>query len=346
MHPKLGVGIAMTTCVLASTCAAQSQLQIYGTVDLGIGLIATQPPGAPSAPIAKVRGVHNGGLQTSYIGFRGIEDLGGGYRARFQMESFVRADTGQFGRFDANQARGADPMWSRESFVALGGAFGEVRLGNNLSPTWIAMVQTSAMGANAVFSPGFRQLFNTSTRGLSEADTALVNSVKYLSPTAGGVSGSLAVQLAEGSGGTTYSADIGYRSGPLFMTAAISTVRHAAQPNPAGTRDQDMVLVGTTYDFGIVKAFGQYSTINNDRLASKDKVPHFGVVIPAGTGRFQLAHAQDATTRASVTTKRTTTSAGYIHALSKRTELYGFLMRDKVSVGTADSWIVGVRHQF
>jgi predicted porin len=334
-----------------TTGAASAQVQLYGTIDLGVGQIETQPPGPPNAAIVLARGVHSGAMQTSYIGLRGSEDLGGGLRARFQIESFMRADIGQPGRFDASPTSSPDPFWSRESYVALGNELGEIRLGSNAHPTWIAMIQTSALGSNSVFSPGFRQLFNGGTRGRSEVDTAMVNSVKLQSAAFAGFSGNVTVQAGEGSGsGANYSAQVGWRNGPLYITAAMSTIRHAAVPNLPGAREQDIALVGASYDFGVAKVFGQYTTIDNARLGSDDKVPHVGFTVPLGAGTIQFARAEDrnrtAVGTATVTTRRTTTSAGYVHGLSKRTELYAFVMQDKVATGVADSQVVGIRHTF
>ena len=186
-----GGAACLAVCISAQ---AQSQVQIYGTFDAAVGRIETQPPGPPTAAIVSVKGVFSGGMQTSYIGFRGTEDLGGGLTARFQVETFFRGDTGQTGRFDASPTGGADYFWSRESFVALGGSFGEVRLGNNGNPAWVTMLQTNALGSNSVFSPSFRQLFNGGTRGRSEVDTGLVNSVKFVSPVVAGFEASAAIQ--------------------------------------------------------------------------------------------------------------------------------------------------------
>ena len=340
-------GAFTAATLLLAAASVQAQVQVYGILDLAVGQIETQPPGAPSAPIVTVKGVHSGGLTTSYWGIRGTEDLGGGLKARFQIESFIRMDTGQNGRFDASPGGAADFYWSREAYVALGNEYGEIRLGTNGHPTWVAMIQSSAMGGNSVFSPGFRQLFNGGTRGRSEVDTAMVNSVKYQSPAWAGFSGNVAVQAGEGSGtGASNSVQLAYRGGPLFVTAAMSNIRHAALPNLAGVRHQDIRLIGASYDLGVVKLFGQYSTFDNARLNTKDKVPHVGLTVPFGLGVFQLAFADDKITSATAVTHRKTTSAGYIYSLSKRTDLYTFVMQDKVSVGTAESYVAGIRHAF
>jgi predicted porin len=351
-------GPTLLTCLcalapLAVQAQVPAQVQIYGTVDLAVGQINTQPPGAPNAAIVKVKGVHSGAMQTSYWGLRGSEDLGGGLRARFVLESFMRVDTGVNGRFDASPTSGADAYWSREAFVALGGDFGEVRMGNNGNPTWVALIQSSAMGGNSVFSPGFRQLFNGGSRGRSEVDTSMVNSIKYQSPTLAGWSANVAVQAGEGSGtGASHSLQVAYRSGPLFLTLAESQIRHAAVPNLPGVRHQDVTLIGGSWDFGVAKVFGQWVRIKNTRLDSRDSVPHVGLTVPAGAGVFQLAYGDDkirsnVSLASASTAHRKTTSGGYVYSLSKRSDLYGFLMRDKLPVvGNADSYVLGIRHQF
>lgn len=275
--------------------------------------------------------------------------MGGGFRARFQLESFIRVDTGATGRFDATPGAGADPFWARQSIVALGGPFGEVRLGGNGNPTWITSIQTDALGANSLFAPSFRQLYNGGTRGKAEVDTTLTNSVMYVSPVIGGVTGMMAVQANEGSGtGANYSGSIGWRGGPNFIGASYSQIRNAPVPNLPGARHQNMLLVGGAYALGPVRLFGQYTTIDNTRLANKDKVLNLGVAASIGVGELQLGSSQDKTTdnASGASAKRTTTSLGYVYPLSKRTDLYAFAMTEKVAVGTGNSYATGVRHAF
>ena len=53
--------------------------------------------------------VSGGGMSTSYWGLHGAEDLGNGYKAIFTLESFFRAQNGQFGRFQATRSSHATP---------------------------------------------------------------------------------------------------------------------------------------------------------------------------------------------------------------------------------------------
>ncbi|HEU0199990.1 MAG TPA: porin, partial [Burkholderiaceae bacterium] len=84
---------ALIACALAPAAYAQStQVSVYGILDVaarrasGLAEFAASP-GSTST-------VTSGVNSTSRIGFRGSEDLGGGLRALFQLESGINADTG------------------------------------------------------------------------------------------------------------------------------------------------------------------------------------------------------------------------------------------------------------
>lgn len=332
--------------LIGATAQAQTTpLSFYGTMDLGVGKLASQPPGPPNAPVSSVTGVHNGGVQTSYFGLRGTEDLGDGLKAKFQLESFIRADTGASGRFNP-PGPPQDPFWSRAAWVGLEGGFGELRLGNNTNPSWLANVFTSAMGSNSLFSPSFRQQYNGSTRGHMAQDTGLTNSLSYSSPMLAGTVVTVNVQASEGTGsGNNLNASVVHRSGPLLLAAAGARVRHVPSPDPAGALDEQFVMLGASYDLKVVKLFAQYTDFKDTLGNLKIKTPHIGLTASVGTGELQLAWAEGKTSGAA-SSKRTTTSTGYVHPLSRRTQLYLMVASDKLSVGTANSYMTGIRHTF
>lgn len=339
----LGIAIICGTAQ-AQPSAPGSTVQLYGTIDLAFGQQSSQPPGPPNAPIRRVSAVHNGGVQTSYLGFRGSEDLGGGLKANFQMESFFRADTGASGRFGPAPAQ--DPLFSRSSWLGLQGGFGDIKLGNSSNPAWLAMIFTSAMGSNSTFSPSFRQQYNGATRANNGLDTTLSNSIVYTTPRLGGVVGTVAYQSKQASlGSNNFVASLVYRDGPMVMAIAATKVGHAASPSTPGLLDQNLLLLGGSYDLKVVKVFGQYSTLDNDLAKRKHKMPHIGLTAPLGNGEFQMAWAKDDVS-GSTNSSRKTLSLGYIYNLSKRSSLYGMAASDKVTVGTAKSYVVGMRHTF
>ncbi|MFP3548098.1 porin, partial [Rhizobium sp. SIMBA_035] len=67
--------------------------------------------------------VSGGGMSTSYWGLHGAEDLGNGYKAIFTLESFFRAQNGQFGRFQG------DTFFARNAYVGVSSPYGTVTAG-------------------------------------------------------------------------------------------------------------------------------------------------------------------------------------------------------------------------
>lgn len=121
---SLLAGSAMTVaCVAAIQPAAAQQssgssVTIYGNVEQYLNYMK-------SSSGAHVTSMEDGAYQRSRFGFRGIENLGNGYSAKFQLESGFSADNGAM----ADSARGFD----RQSWVGIATPAGEFRLGRQNS---------------------------------------------------------------------------------------------------------------------------------------------------------------------------------------------------------------------
>ncbi len=80
--------IALTALAAASGAVfAQSSVTVYGLVDAGVSQVTGLRGGTRTF-------LHSGIMEGSRLGFRGNEDLGGGYRALFTMEHRMEVDTG------------------------------------------------------------------------------------------------------------------------------------------------------------------------------------------------------------------------------------------------------------
>jgi predicted porin len=90
----LAAGIA---ACFAAPAMAQSSVQIYGIADAGVMYVKN---GGQDAKTKLVSGIADG----SRLGFRGTEDMGGGYKAIFNLEARVELDTGrqQTGNLSSN----------------------------------------------------------------------------------------------------------------------------------------------------------------------------------------------------------------------------------------------------
>ncbi|MBK4736673.1 porin [Noviherbaspirillum pedocola] len=99
----------------AASSHAQSNVTIYGDIDQYIGYIK-------SAGGHSIVGLNDGAILRSRLGFRGVEDLGGGLQAKFNLEQGLAADSGT--------AADSSRLFDRQAWVGLGTAnLGEFRLG-------------------------------------------------------------------------------------------------------------------------------------------------------------------------------------------------------------------------
>ena len=142
---------------LATTGAfAQSSVTLYGRAEAGVDLgfrvtvnnsnttfIAgpggsttnTNLGGSVDKPGFRISDGENQGQASSLFGLRGTEDLGGGLKASFLLESGLNLDKGSVGNGGGN-------FFSRAAWVGLSGGFGEVRLGRQ------------SLGSHGVFANG------------------------------------------------------------------------------------------------------------------------------------------------------------------------------------------------
>src|SRR5687768_18396130 len=103
--------------VFAGAASAQSSVTLFGVVDANAKAVKN------GSTTTKQLGTD--GLASSRLGFRGVEDLGGGMSAGFWIEGGLQPDTGNAGGMN----------WQRRSTVSLMGGFGEVRLGRDYRRT-------------------------------------------------------------------------------------------------------------------------------------------------------------------------------------------------------------------
>src|ERR1700693_1017261 len=118
-----GVSLAALGCMVSGIAHAD---RFDDTFDGRTGTTAVIVYGVMNLDIDNVRSTHNGvgfnvtreNSDSSRIGFLGMEDLGGGMSAIFQLEGKVGANTG------------SGALFARETFVGLAGNFGAAKLGN------------------------------------------------------------------------------------------------------------------------------------------------------------------------------------------------------------------------
>ena len=98
----------------AGVASAQSSVTLFGIVDVGIRNVKNG-----SNPDLWTQSTD--GLNSSRLGFRGVEDLGGGLSAGFWLEAGLAADAGNMGGSNGSAAptNGSSNIFNRRSTVSL-----------------------------------------------------------------------------------------------------------------------------------------------------------------------------------------------------------------------------------
>ncbi len=337
--PVRSLALAAVTALVALAApavSAQSSVSIYGLIDVSFG--QRQAPGAKSTKY-----VDSGNMSTSFIGFKGTEDLGGGLSAVFALESFLRTDTGAAGRFDG------DVFWARSAYVGLASGAGTVTLGRNTTSLFVNTLLFNAFGDSFGFSPAIRQTFTSSSTPRTRAsdvqvsgDTGWSDSIKYASPSFGGLSFTAHAALGESNGGRNLGLSALYFGGPFAAGFAWQKVEKGTGPfNPDTTAWQ----LGGSFNLAPVKLYAQYGSNDNKSLDNTIKVIGLGADWSLGLGKVLLQWNK---LSPDVGADLKTLSLGYDHQVSKRTDLYAVYMNEKKSgvSGSGNNYGVGIRHRF
>lgn len=327
----------MAAASFGACAQSGSSIQLYGLIGAYAGKM--ERSGGPAA----VTQIGHGGLTTSFWGIRGAEELGGGNKVIFALDSFFQTDTGGQGR------NATDPLFSRNAYVGFEGGFGKLTVGRQTNPTYLNMSLLSPFGNSVVFSPLTLHSFVAGYNGALIGDTVWNNAVQYATPRVKGLAGNLIYGLGEAPG-STGTANLGlhanYVNGPF--TAAFSAQRFRA-PVTAPLTQQKGYMLGAAYDWQAVKVFGSLSGSDADGTVNETKTWDLGLKVPVtASGAFLAEFAHTKRTRDPLPENvRKTASFGYDHFLSKRTDVYAVYLRDKqTGFDAGNSLALGIRHTF
>jgi predicted porin len=332
--------LVAAAALLAVAAAAQAQVKLYGALDYYVGSVEDAHAKNTSSRTTVVNG---GGLMTSFFGISGSEDLGGGLKAEFALESFINGDTGATG---FNLANG---FWGRGSFIALTGGFGKVAVGQYDNPLFTFGYTYNPFGSSMLASPTMRHLYSRTTA--VGYDTGWVNSVTYESPNFSGLQGfaQFAPKESTASGtGNNYTVAGQYAAGP-FSAALTYQKTGVGAPAGAWASAEKTLGLGASYDLGAAKVFAQYTDVKETATGgAKDKIYQLGVSAPLSDKATVMAsYGADKRTIGSAKTTDKVLSLGYDYLLSKRTDVYGlFVHNSRTDLEAGMSLAVGVKHNF
>lgn len=322
--------LPLLLAALGAAAHAQSSIAIYGIVDQGISKAndGTTPGGLlPGRGPANTLVLKAG--NTSRLGFRGNEDLGGGQYARFQLEHRFAADTGA--------PSNANVFWLGRSVVAVGSkAWGEIYLGREYAPAfWVALTADPTFWSYvSQLGTAYGYANYTAVPATVEAtNIRWANAIGYKSANLGGLTFELQHALGENARSNNTGGNLQYRSGPAWVGAAFDRL----------DGDNHMELVAGGYDFGFVHPTLSYARSRGGVNGSARSLSA-SVNIPVSFGRV---YAQVGALRPASNVDATMFGAGMEYMLSKRTLVYanvGTARRDNATRTTAFDF--GVKHTF
>ncbi len=333
--------IALAAVAASSAALAQSSVTLFGIMDVNVRNVSQKVGGVKDAANSLTT-MSQDGAASSRLGFRGVEDLGGGMSAGFWLEGGLNPDTGTSGGLN----------FLRRSTVSLMGGFGEVRLGRDYTPTFFNHAVYDPFGFIGVGSS--TSMYGSTSVG---ADMATLvrsnNSIQYFSPNMSGFQAQIMYGFKEVSANSSASDYAGlrltYGAGPLSVAFAT-----ASEGVNTATEDVSRSNIGASYDLGFMKPMFQYTTSKEKVSDTKATNLLIGLTAPMGPGLIKASYVRTEAEAGGVGTDGSQFAVGYEYGLSKRTALYGNLATLKADAGLISnaaelkrrSIEVGVRHAF
>lgn len=317
----LAGGLTLAT----STVFAQSDnVTIYGFLKVDAESVWA---GGAKGGVPSIQRLSN---NLSVIGFKGVEDLGGGLQAFFQIESNVGVDTGSGALADRNDN------------VGLRGSFGEIFGGQYESPYRFVTVYAidpftaGIFASNSIMGNGFTTAANAQSP--ASFDRRQKNLVQYSTPDFNGLIGRIAFAAREEATSTTnpgmIAGNLIYTNGPLYLAYGFEQHKDYFA---SGTKDTGNKF-GVAYSFGNTRVRFAWERLRYEPTASTNlrrDAWQLAVTHNIGNGQLRASYVRAEKSKGNATAgiggigKPGTESGaqqfslGYGYNLSKRTELWG-----------------------
>ncbi|UVW29282.1 porin [Massilia sp. H6] len=300
----------------AANAQAQSSMSIYGLVDLGLA--------KTSGKTLIVRENH-----ASRLGIRGVENLGGGLSAVFNLEIEILADTGAH--------KGA--LFERQANVGVRGGFGTAYLGRTKNLVDSAQNRVEPFATDGVVGKVNEAMMRGGV-GVSRVS----NSLTYVSPSLSGLVISAQAVASEVTGAHSgFGVLATYDNGPISMHAGYeSTVQTMAT-----LVEPTLWVVGGGYKIGPAKVTAAYSK-GDTGVGTTGTFNSYlvGLVYTIGQGDAKAGYGNQTQSNSRVSNLNTVKELGigYDYHLSKRTDLYAYAGRERVKSLTSIQ--LGLSHKF
>jgi predicted porin len=337
------IALAVAGVFAAPAFAATSNVDVYGIINIAIEDTDGENTGGKDDTVSP-------GVVDNYsrIGFKGSEDLGGGLKALWQVETQLSSGP------DAGKGVGNTSTWAnRNTFIGLAGGFGTVLAGRHDTPYKLGTASLDIF-ADTIGDYNLGRTDNVQLIS-KDHDARSGSAIAYISPTWSGFHFAVAVVAADQAGGVkddktmdALSATAVYANGPLFASLSYQDLGDAA----GGDADNEAIKVGVSYTFGDLTIGGVYETIDTgDAKADRDswlanvKYNMGPMVLKAQYGQV------DQDVKGGSSQDQDAWAIGLDYNLSKRTTAYivyaaGDDDNDKTNGGDIAGWNIGMKHSF
>lgn len=315
----------------AGAASAQSSVTLFGVVDMSARNVTHNT----AAGSVSLKSLSTDGIASSRLGFRGVEDIGGGMRAGFWLEAGVNPDVGSTNTTAATAVNAAatatsptvSQFFNRRSTLSLIGGFGEIRLGRDYTPDFWNHTIYDPFGTNGVGS-------SVNTFGTFNGAGTLVranNSIGYFLPAMGGVFGQVMLAAGErvASPANKHTAiRLGYAGGPVNVAVSYGKTDVDAGAAPAG--DWTRFNVGGSFKLGAATLMAQYNTSEGSGGAQNGaKIAHIllGGTFGFGASTLKASYVKSDGKGTISTRDASQIALGYQYDLSKRSAVYATYAR-------------------
>ncbi|SAK42156.1 porin [Caballeronia catudaia] len=228
--------VAALAASFATAASAQSSVTLYGVVDAGftyVNNVFNQNEFRDSNKGTFI-GMTGGNVQQSLWGLRGAEDLGGGMKAIFKLESGFNLGNGSLANGGA--------LFNRQAYVGLSSSqFGTVTLGRQYDSTIDYLAPLSAAG-----TWGGTYFGHIGGNDNLNSNFSIANAVKYETANYAGFSASALYGFSNQGGNFSnnraYSLGAGYANGPFKFGLAYMQANGVNSPT-----NQGGAVVGNQY---------------------------------------------------------------------------------------------------
>ncbi|MGU7779069.1 porin [Burkholderia sp. PU8-34] len=316
-HTRLAVAAAVLAAAAVPSARAQSSVTLYGVVDAGILYTSKSVNPATGQNAGHQFSMITGGMTPSLFGLKGVEDLGGGMKAIFALESGIDVSNGGFADSNGN-------LFGRQAWVGIDSPYGTMKAGVQLSPFVLSLISTDARGVSYFGSGVPIYVGGVLVTGIFNA-----NAISYTSPTIAGFQGAALLALGGTAGdfqaGRQYSASLSYTYGPLLVSAAMyngnaggtaastpvpSTVPFSGRTIGASYEYRDLTVKAAFVNFKIAGSF-------DNRVYSGGLSYRFTPAVNADAGVWYTSDGNDTRNHSVMA------ATGVTYSLSKATLLYG-----------------------